>query len=80
MKHACPGAKTLRTPGIIVLSCPVCGGRIEIFTDEMKAECSLCGHAAHRELRSCVRWCSHAAECVGEDVYLKLTANTREAL
>ncbi len=51
-----------------------------MFTDEMKSECSLCDHAVRNELRSCVRWCSHAAECVGEDVYFKVMANTKEAL
>lgn len=80
MRSACPGAQTLRTPEITLIPCPACGGRIEMFTDEAQAECALCGRTVRRGIQSCADWCPRAAECVGEDVYLRLRIEKKEGL
>lgn len=80
VRGACPGARTLRTPEITLIHCPACGARIEMFTDEVQAECASCGRAVHRRLQSCTGWCPRAAECLGKDVYLKPRIEGKEGL
>ncbi len=68
----CPGAANIKTPTLEIRECPKCGEKIEIFSDEMQAECSSCGFVIYRDLQSCVEWCEHARECIGEEAYRKL--------
>jgi len=52
------------------LKCPKCGYEREIFSDEIKSECPRCRNISYREiLPTCIDWCKHAKECVGEKVY-----------
>lgn len=76
MSIKCPGASNIRTPTIEIKKCPKCGAEVEIFSDEMRVECSNCGLTIYNDLQSCVQWCRYARECVGEERYNKL--NKRE--
>lgn len=73
MQFTCPGAANLRSPTLEVRTCPQCGEEIEIFSDEMKASCERCGFVIYNNIISCVRWCRYAKECVGEEMYRKIT-------
>lgn len=52
--------------------CPQCGGEIEIFSVDAEARCEKCGFTVYNDTMSCVQWCRHAKECVGEELYEKL--------
>lgn len=74
MFDKCPGAaNNIRTPTIKIKKCPECGKEAEIFSDEMKVKCSNCGFTIYNDLQSCIKWCKYAKECVGEELYTKLT-------
>ena len=72
MLSKCPGqdSRNIRPENI---ACPQCGYAVEIFTDEVKVRCPKCAHIISRQkLPSCVDWCMHARECVGEERWKKL--------
>lgn len=74
-KHAsCPGTHAIKTPALTIKKCPECGSDVEIFSDEMQTQCA-CGNVIYHNASSCVRWCRHAIECVGEETYLRLQKN-----
>ena len=63
------------------MNCPNCGKEVEIWTDELKATCRNCGKKVYRaQQASCIEWCPHAKECVGPEVYERLTAGAGEDL
>ncbi|MBQ3273946.1 MAG: hypothetical protein IJH51_01470 [Christensenellaceae bacterium] len=69
----CPGAAAISgTPTLEVKRCPDCGGEIEIFSNEQDAVCNNCGRVIYNDLQSCIRWCEHARECVGDEKYFAL--------
>jgi len=50
------------------LTCPACGYQVEMFSDEMKVKCPKCKAKVCRvRLPTCINWCKHARECVGEE-------------
>ena len=58
-----------RTPTIIEKICPQCGHEIELFSIDTQMLCEHCGFVAYNDTLSCVQWCAHAKECVGEEMY-----------
>ena len=71
MIYGCPGAAALRgTPTIIEKICPECRREIEMFSIDTHMVCD-CGFIAYNDAQSCIKWCKHAKECVGEGVYNK---------
>ena len=72
MSIKCPGASSIRTPTIELKKCPKCGEEVEIFSDEMQTKCDSCGVVIYNDIQSCVKWCEHARECVGEERYNRL--------
>jgi hypothetical protein len=73
MAYRCPGAEHLGgTPTWKVKICPQCGGEIEIFSVDMQVACDTCGFIAYNDIQSCIRWCKHARECVGDILYERL--------
>ena len=54
---------------IIEKVCPKCGSIIEMFPVDAKMTCEKCGFVAYNDTMSCVRWCSSARSCVGEEMY-----------
>ncbi|MBN1410358.1 MAG: hypothetical protein JW969_05905 [Spirochaetales bacterium] len=73
MDHTfCPGAKILRQPHPEFYTCPQCGGEVEIWTDELKADCPACRKTVYKDSgMSCLEWCKYGSECVGESIYRK---------
>ena len=68
----CPGAANIRgTPTITEKICPDCGEIIEIFSVDRQSRC-VCGFTAYNDSQSCVRWCKHARECVGDEAYERM--------
>src|SRR5208337_4218293 len=74
MLDHCPGAANLRTPTLSVRKCPLCGGEVELFSNDISVKCSKCGFVVYNDIESCVQWCKHAKECVGEEMYNKIMA------
>jgi hypothetical protein len=67
--YGCPGAASLRgTPTITEKICPECGREIEIFSIDTHVVCE-CGFVAYNDTQSCLKWCVHARECVGDELY-----------
>lgn len=68
----CPGAANIRTPTLEIRKCPRCGEEIEIFSNDASVRCSRCGYVVYNDAASCIRWCRHAKECLGDEMYEKL--------
>jgi ribosomal protein S27AE len=72
----CPGTVNLRTPTLSIKKCPQCGEEVELFSNDIKVTCTSCGFVIWNDIISCVRWCKYARECVGEEMFRKLTEKT----
>jgi ribosomal protein S27E len=72
VKPKCPGSRNLRTPELIIKTCPGCANSVEIFSDEISTVCRICGKTLYREIESCVIWCSYAETCLGAEEYKKI--------
>jgi len=68
----CPGAANLRTPTLTIKKCPQCGEEVELFSNDISVKCSGWGFVVYNDIESCILWCRHAKECVGEEKYRKL--------
>ena len=73
MFGSCPGSANLRTPTLSMKKCPECGHEVEVFSSDIKVPCDNCGFMVYNEISGCVRWCKHARECLGEEMYKKIT-------
>lgn len=49
--------------------CPDCGHIVEVFSTDTEVTCEKCGCTIYNEMLSCVEWCKHARECVGDAMY-----------
>jgi hypothetical protein len=66
----CPGSSTFAQPKIELLTCPGCGEDVEVWSDEATGQCTKCGRTATRtSTQSCMDWCKHAQECLGDEKY-----------
>ena len=68
--HGCQARPS--TPTIIEKVCPQCGREIELFSIDTQMPCEHCGFIAYNDTLSCVQWCAHAKECVGEEMYAQM--------
>ena len=57
--------------------CPHCGNIIELFSIDTEVACDKCGFVAYNDTLSCVQWCPHARQCVGEEMYEAMMAIVR---
>ena len=81
MQSFCPGAGRFRQPTPEIVSCPQCGGEVEIWTDEIRAVCPSCGRTVLRDGGpSCLEWCEYARDCVGEKAYVTYRTNRAASL
>jgi len=65
--YRCPG-QSERNLRVGLYRCPNCGYKVEIFSDELKAECPKCGREVCKEkIPSCIDWCKAAEQCLGSD-------------
>jgi NADH pyrophosphatase NudC (nudix superfamily) len=70
----CPGAAAIHgTPTLEIKKCPQCGGEVELFSTDAQRACEACGFVVYNDIQSCIKWCSKARECVGEEMYRKLS-------
>jgi DNA-directed RNA polymerase subunit RPC12/RpoP len=70
MQTICPGSALIKSPTPEDITCPFCGTKVEIWTDERKTKCLNCGGNIMREMtQNCVDWCPKARECLGEAKY-----------
>ncbi|MFA5099819.1 MAG: phosphohydrolase [Candidatus Omnitrophota bacterium] len=68
----CPG-QDRRNIKVENVTCVNCGYQVEMFSDEMNVRCPKCKEQVCRQrLPSCVDWCAHARECVGEQRWKQL--------
>jgi len=74
MTYRCPGAENIRTPTLKTIACPVCGGDIDLFSIDVTAVCDRCGFVAYNDLKTCLKWCGRARDCVGAAVYDRFLA------
>ena len=79
MKFKCPGTCNNETPQLEIKICPECGNEIEMFSIDLKAECEVCGFVAFNDVQSCYQWCEHAEQCLGSELYRKLTAEKNDS-
>ncbi len=76
MSGRCPGqdGRNLR---VSIHRCPICGGEVEIFSDETRARCAVCGMMVDSdEVPSCIDWCPKARECLGEQRWRQLRGDS----
>jgi ribosomal protein S27E len=73
----CPGAANIRTLTLSIKKCPQCGGEVEIFSNDISVKCDRCGFVIYNDIATCVQWCKHARECVGEEEYRRLTGEKK---
>lgn len=72
-ENICPGAKRFLQPTPEEFFCTNCGGRVEIWSDEMTSECPNCGSTVSRvKEKTCLDWCASAEQCLGVMKYNKL--------
>jgi len=76
MMDGCQGKP--RTPTIIEKVCPNCGHEIELFSIDTQGACEHCGFVAYNDTLSCVQWCAHARQCVGEEMYAYMMEIARQ--
>jgi predicted amidophosphoribosyltransferase len=65
MPNTCPGLDRFVRPTVTYVKCPVCGGDVEIWSDEETGTCLNCGsewRPPEREA-SCLEYCEYAEKC-----------------
>jgi hypothetical protein len=77
MLDHCPGAANLQTPTLSIKKCPQCDEEVELFSNDISVKCSNCGFIVYNNIESCIQWCKHAKECVGEETYNRLMARVK---
>jgi len=65
--QTCPGLRELLQPTLAYVKCHVCGGNVEIWSDEDKGECIECGAEWKRpdKTAACLEYCEYADKCRG---------------
>jgi DNA-directed RNA polymerase subunit RPC12/RpoP len=72
-ENSCPGAKRFIQPSPEEFCCKKCGTKVEIWSDEMTAECPQCGGKVSRvKEATCLDHCPSAEQCLGVMKYRKL--------
>jgi len=60
----CPGISQFMRPRPSYIRCPMCGGDVEIWSDENEAQCPSCGLVVSKgKVQSCLDWCEFAEKC-----------------
>lgn len=71
MDYKCPG-QDKRNIRVESISCPYCGYKIEIFSDESKVNCPCCKKLIIKDsAASCLNWCKFAEKCIGKEKWEK---------
>lgn len=75
MLEGCQGK--FRTLTIHEKVCPQCGEIVELFSIDTAAACDRCGFVVYNDTLSCVQWCQHARQCVGDEQYEQIQARLK---
>jgi len=79
MLRKCPGSQNFSQPKPEYIKCMNCGSEIEIWTDEVKVNCSYCSSVNTRDSdECCLDWCKFAKDCVGIELYNKWLQNKKK--
>ena len=57
---------------LTITKCLQCGEEVEVFSTDAAVKCSRYGFVVYNDMESCIQWCRHAKECLGNGVYGKL--------
>jgi A2L zinc ribbon domain len=65
--ETCPGLRDFLRPTLAYVKCHVCGGNVEIWSDENVGICTECGAEWSRPDKnsSCLDYCEYADKCRG---------------
>jgi len=65
--QTCPGLKNFLRPTLSCVKCHVCGGNVEIWSDEDTGICNDCGAEWKKpdKKASCLEYCQYADQCRG---------------
>jgi ribosomal protein S27AE len=78
MSGRCPGQDG-RELKVTLHTCPNCGAEVEMFSDETRVKCHVCGnYVCTEEVPSCAVWCAKARECLGEERWKALKGGVAE--
>ena len=73
MAGRCPGQDD-RNLRVSIHRCPKCKSEVEMFSDETRVRCRKCREFVYKEsMPSCIEWCAHARECLGEERWKAIT-------
>lgn len=61
---------------VVRMEVPCCAG-IEIFSIDTHVVCER-GFVAYNDTQSCIKWCAHARECVGEEIHKRFMEREKE--
>ena len=63
--QTCPGLRDFLRPSVAYVKCHVCGGNVEIWSDENVGTCNDCGAEWKRpdKKSSCLDYCEFAEKC-----------------
>ena len=66
-ENYCPGIEDFVRPSVKYEKCKVCGGRVEIWSDESIGVCLDCGARSeeNENTPSCLEYCEYADRCKG---------------
>lgn len=71
-KPKCPGSLRAAQAKPREVKCPSCRAVVEIWSDEIKADCKKCGRFVFASsIPVCVEWCSAAEKCLGDVLDVK---------
>jgi hypothetical protein len=64
-RNTCPGIRDFLRPTVRYVKCHVCGGDVEIWSDESEGVCITCGSLWTQpdENASCLDYCEYAEQC-----------------
>ena len=63
---------------LLTKKCPGCGAETEMLSTDTRVVCEKCGHSIYNDTLSCVKWCEHARECVGDAMYEYMMKKLRD--
>ena len=65
--QTCPGLKEFLRPTVSYVKCHVCGGNVEIWSDEDTGYCIECNAEWKRpdKTAACLEYCEYADQCRG---------------
>ncbi len=68
LRSSCPGSTEIKRPKPEYMICSKCKSEVEIWSDEVEAECEECGTIVKKTRDNlCINWCEYAEKCIGKE-------------